>query len=73
MIKGAYAPAKGILVTEGETSWDPFLMNARAVGNTLRKVWGPLEKLETALAETGNAKPRSLGDVGAAPAVDLGP
>jgi hypothetical protein len=56
MIKGAYAPAKGILVAEGETSWDPFLMNARAVGNTLRKVWGPLEKLETALAETGNAE-----------------
>src|SRR5215204_2774898 len=31
MIKGAYAPAKGILVAEGETSWDPFLMRARAV------------------------------------------
>ena len=55
MIKGAYAPKKGILVAEGETSWDPFLMNARAVDNTLSKVWRPLEKLEKALAETGDA------------------
>jgi len=55
MIKGAYAPAKGILVAEGETSWDPFLMRARAVDNSLRKVWNPLDKLQRALDESGDA------------------
>src|SRR5215207_7998240 len=55
MIKGAYAPAKGILVAEGETSSDPFLMRARAVDNSLRKVWNPLDKLQRALDESGDA------------------
>ena len=58
MIKGAYAPAKGILVAEGETSWDPFLMNCRAVDHTMSKVWRPLEKLEMALPESGDIRQR---------------